>query len=828
MPTFPTLRSLLRVPRLSLAVAGTLALGIAALTATFGIVNAALFREPPFPDASRLALLYLERNPLNEEPHRERWSFGRYSLLADRQQSFTDVASYSPASLTLGGEGSSDAELLKAERVSPSYFRILGATALRGRLLVEGDNDPAVPTPVVVIGHSLWVRRFAADSAILDRTIRLNGVPLTIVGIVSPGFRGLSGDADMWVPAVMSPQLTYAEYLTTNQNFISVVGRLREDRSLSRAQNELDLLGAEINRTLPSDPDYPTERVTASAVPINEARVNPTVRRSLYVLLGAVAVLYLLACANVINLLLGRAASRRRESAVRIALGSSTLQLFFHFVREGLVLVAAGGMLGLGLAWWASEALTPPANVWAPRNFYGSLAPFDRPIFGLTELAVGLALVAVTVLLVALPPAMSAFRLDLSSGIRAGSRGIAGGTLSLRRPSARGLIVSVEAALAMLLIVAAGLLIQSFQRMRQVDVGVEPSRILTFWVIPSEARVPPELAPAFVTRLLDAAGRVPGVVSATVDGGGPLSGTARSTLYMEGQPAPPPGQAPPVLRHYVGPDHFKTMGIPVVRGRVFTSADVDGAPRVAIISETAARLFWDGQDPIGKRVWFGGGSNFDSPERSAEIIGIVGDVAYQPLDQPANYSSFYTPYQQFTYASRMVFLRTEGDPVSVVPDVRRAIASVDPELAIREVLPLAEIVSGSWARTRFDAVLFAVFAIAAMLLAASGIFAVLAYAVTLRTREFGIRIALGAESGRLVWQVLREGLAFPLVGLVLGMAASVAATRVLRSSLYEVSPLEPVVFLGTAILLLVVSALACLGPAWRATRSDPIVALRAE
>jgi putative ABC transport system permease protein len=270
------------------------------------------------------------------------------------------------------------------------------------------------------------------------------------------------------------------------------------------------------------------------------------------------------------------------------------------------------------------------------------------------------------------------------------------------------------------------------------------------------------------------------------------------------------------------------MGISLIRGRVFTTADGAGAARVTIISETAARLFWGEQDPMGKRVWFGGGSNFDSPERSAEIVGIVSDVAYQPLDQPANFSSFYTPYQQFTYASRMVFLRTVGEPVSVVPDVRRAIAAIDPELAMRDVLPMEELVSGSRARTRFDAVLFGVFAAAALLLAASGIFAVLAYAVTLRTREFGIRIALGAESGRLVRQVLREGLAFPLVGLVVGMAASVAATRVLRSSLYEVSPLEPAVFFATAVLLLLVSALACVGPALRATRSDPIAALRAE
>jgi putative ABC transport system permease protein len=283
-----------------------------------------------------------------------------------------------------------------------------------------------------------------------------------------------------------------------------------------------------------------------------------------------------------------------------------------------------------------------------------------------------------------------------------------------------------------------------------------------------------------------------------------------------------------VLRHYIAPDHFTTLGIPVLRGRVFTATDVAGAPRVTVISETAARRFWPEEDPLGKRVWFGGGSSFNSPDSSAEIVGIVGDVVYAPLDQRPNFASFYTPFAQFTYASRMVFLRTAGDPLSVVPDVRKAIAAVDPELAMRDVQPLTGIITGSWARHRFDATLFGGFGVTALLLAASGIFAVLSYAVARRTREFGIRIALGANPGRVLWHVLREGMAFPLAGLVVGVAASLAITRLLQSSLYEISPQEPRVFVGTAALLIVVAAAACLVPAWRATRADPMEALRAE
>ncbi|HSA56441.1 MAG TPA: ABC transporter permease [Gemmatimonadaceae bacterium] len=827
MPVTATLRSLRNTRGLSATVVATLAFGVAALALAFGVINAAVFREPPFHDAGRLAMLYLERNPQGEPPRRERWSFPRYELLRERQQSFERVASYSPASLTISGEH--DAELVQGERVSASYFPLLRVGPARGRLFTEAEDDPARPTPVVLLGHGLWTRRWGADSAILGRTIRLNGVTLTVIGVLPAGFTGLSGRAEVWIPRTTSPQITYAEYLTTNQNFISAVGRLRTGVSLPAAQSELELLGASINRALPSDPDFPDERVTASATTLNEARANPTVRRSLFVLLGAVVVLHLLACANVTNLLLGRAAVRQHESAVRVALGSSPRRLFRHLLGEGLVLTGAGGASGVVLAWWASGFVTPPANAWAPRNFYGSLAPFDAPAFRTTEVAFAVGIAVLTALLVAIPPALSAFRVNVAAGIKAQSRGIPGGALTLRRPSARGVLVGLEAALAMLLVVAAGLLIDSFQRMRRVDLGVRLDNVLTFWVIPSEARVPPPAAPAFVTKLLAAVARVPGVVSASVDGGAPLAGSASNVLFIEGRTPPTPGQAPPVLRHYVGPDHFATLDIPLRRGRVFTAGDGAGAPGVAVISETAARRFWPGEDPLGQRVWFSG-SGFDSPAASAEIVGIVGDVVYNPLDRRPNLASVYTPYAQFTYASRMVFARTApgSDPLAVIPAIRQSVATVDPELALQEVQPLAAIVSASWARNRFDAILFGGFGVAALVLAASGIFAVLSYGVATRTREFGVRMALGADSRRVLWDVLREGMAWPIAGLAIGLAAALGITRLLQSSLYETSPQEPHVLVGTAALLVIVAAAACLVPSWRATRVDAMEALRAE
>ncbi|HEU4994103.1 MAG TPA: ABC transporter permease [Gemmatimonadaceae bacterium] len=832
--TYPAvLRSLARSRGMAAAVVLTLAVGVAALTLTFGVVHAALWRQPSFRDAERLAVMFLVRNPQGEPQRRERWSFQRLSMLHAQQRSFERTANFSANSVTLTGGGDSDAELIRGESTAAAYFQVLGAAPSQGRVYTADEDNPSAPAAVVVISHSLWRRRWpdAADAtAVLGNAIRLNGATLTIIGVMPDGFRGISGQAEFWVPATLTAQLTYADYVRTNQNFISVVGRLKEGVSLADANAELAVLGATINRAQPSDPRQPDERVTATAVSLNEIRADRSVRRSLRVLMTAVVLLHLLACANVVNLLLGRAAARRHESAVRTALGSSSRRLFVFMMTDGLVLGTVGSLLGVWSAWWLSSMVTPPANVWAPRNFYGTIAPFDTPAFGAVALGFGLALAALTTMLIAIPPALSAFRGDILSGIKAGARGLASHSFSLRRPSARGLIVSIESALAILLVVAAGLLIDSYQRMRRTELGlgVDPGRVLTFWVIPSEVKVPVAAAPRFVARLLEAIERAPGVEAATVDGGGPLSGTASALLYIAGRPAPAPGQAPPVLRHYVAPTHFSTLGIPVIRGRVFTTSDVHGAPRVAVISQSAAKRFWPDEDALGKRVWFSGGSSFNSPDSSAEIVGIVGDVVYAPLDQRPNAASFYTPFAQFTYASRMVFVRAAGNAMALVPDVRRAITSVDPDVSMRDVQPLSQIVGSSWARNRFDAFLFGGFGAGAIVLAASGIFAVLAYAVATRTREFGIRIALGASAPRVVQLVLKEGLAFPLMGMAVGVAASFAVTRLLRSSLYEVSPMEPRVFALTIALLVASSVTACIVPALRAARSDPTEALRAD
>lgn len=829
MPLRYLLRSLARTPGLSLAVIAMLGAGIGALTATFGLVDAALFRPPPFADAGRLAIAYVTRaRGTGGGESRERWSLPRIRMLREQSTTLALVANYSRNEVVL--TGSNDPEPVAVEIVSPEYFATLGVAPLHGRGFAQEEDGVAGggAHPVVLLGHELWRRRFAADPQLVGTPIGVNGVALTVVGVLPPGFRGLTDRAELWVPTAMAPVLTYAEYLTTNQGFISAVVRLRPEVDYQRVRSELAVIGGKIGAALPPEDADSAERIGATVVPLNEARSDPGTRRSVLLLLGAVALLHLLAAANVTSLLLGQVAARRRELAVRAALGGGPRRLFGHLFGEVAVLVVLGGALGLGLAWAASRVLSVPSDLFGPRNFYGSLAAFDAPAFGRRVVAFAAAVTLLSALVVAWVAAAAALSRRLLEGLHEGGRSLARGAATLKRLTLRGGIVAAEAALAVLLLVGGGLMIQSFVRMRTTRLGIEPDRVLTFTLRPGELRVPPAAAPAFLTRVLDAIQLVPGVEAATVDGCAPLSTVcANTTLHVVGRESPP-GQEPSVLRHYVAPAHFQVLGIPLLEGRSFTPQDDTAHSRVVIVNQSAARRFWPEGGALGRRVWFGSGTGFSSPDSTAEIVGIVGDVAYQPLDQRPFQPDFYTPYTQFTYASRMVLVRTAGDPAGVVNAIRAVVRSVDPDLVLFEVQTLRERLGGSWAKHRFDAFLLGGFAAVALLLAASGIYGVVGYAVSQRTREMGIRLALGATPGGVLRLVVREGMALPLVGMALGAAAALALTRVLRASLYGVTPTDPGVFAATLGLMLLVAALACLVPGRRATRADPLEALRAE
>ena len=818
-------RSIRRAPGYSAAIAGMLAIGTAVLVTTFTLTDSALFRPPPFPAVDRLVMLYNIRSAPREPASRLRWSFPTIRLLRRLSTGLATTANYSPTLVTLTYEG--EPEAVPGEVTSTDYFALLGAAPVLGRTFLPEEDSVPGSHPVVILGHGLWRRRFGGDSGIVGRAVRINGEQLTVVGVLSAGFQGLSGAAELWIPAAMAPRLTYPDYLVSGQHFISVVARLSPGVTLAAARDRLRTIGDRIASELPDSEGDPAASMRTTAVSLNSARVSAVTRRSLTLLLSGAVLLHLLASANVINLMLGRAVARRREAAILVAIGGSTWRRLRHLGAEGVLLAIPGCLAGVWIASMVAPRLDIPPDAWGPRSLYGSLSPFAEPEFGPRSLLFGAALTIVTAVLVSWAPAIALVRPQVAADLKDGG-GLARNAATLRRVSLRGVLVAVEAALAMLLLMAGGLMIESFRRMRSTDLGVRAEGVLTFWVRPSESRIPTDQAPEFVHRLLAAIAAVPGVEAATVDGGAPVSGSARSTLIIASRPPLTPADAPPVLRHYVGPDHFKVLGVPLLRGRVFNSGDVAGRARVAIISQTAARRFWPGQDPIGQRIWFGGGSNFDRPERSAEIVGIVGDVVYQPLDAADNRAEFYTPYQQFTYAARVVMVRTVGDPLAVVGSIRRAVTQVDPDLPLVEVETLQQRIGNSWARQRFDSTIFGAFAAVALLLAAAGIYAVVAFAVGQRTHEMGIRMALGAQPRSLLRLVIGEGMVFPVAGLLLGGVGSLGVARLLRGSLYQISPGDPRVLLFALLLLLVVAGLACYVPARRATSVDPARALRTD
>lgn len=816
------LRALLRPS--SLAIIAMLAVSVGVMTSAFGIAWAALWRPLPFAGADRLVMLYTTHVEGAESRREERWSYPRLQLLRRTATSFAGVAAYTGTEVSL--TGSDDTEAIRGEFVSPSYFSILGVQPSAGRAFTAQEDDPSVSAPVAMIGHELWQRRFGSSGDVVGKTIGINGVTHDIIGVMPAGFRGLTDRAQLWLPSAMAPRLTYPEYLTTEQDFISVVARLAAGTTVTEATRELETSVPRLYAQIPGE--EPNDTPSGVAREINTARVPPSVRPAVLLLLGAVALLHLLACANVTSLLMGHALARRAEWAVRTALGCTPRALFLAHYRAAALPVLIGGIIGAVLAARFASVVQTPLDVWGARNFYGALSAFATPAFSWVTVAFGALLSIVSAAAVAFLPSLSAVQAAMHDTLHSGARGASTQGTSLRRPSARAFIVAAEVALAVMLCVAGGLMIDSFNRMRQVALGVDVDGVLTFLIRPPDARVPPELAPAYVDRMLHAITAIPGVSSATVDGGAPVSGTARSTLFIAGREVANPDNAPRILRHYVAPAHFITLGIPLVRGRSFTAEDRAGRPGVTVISESAARRFWPGEDPLGQRVWFGGGSAFDSPERSVEVIGIVKDVMYEPLDQGPNQSSFYTPYAQFTYGWRQYFVRTAGDPLAYVTSIRQAVHAVDPDTPVTELQTLQALVGSSWSRQRFDAVFYGGFALLALGLAISGIYAVVSFAVAQRTREMGIRLALGARPGMVVRLVVREGVLFPMVGLAVGVGLALAAGGVLRGMLYEVAPTDARVVGGTAALIVLAAVAACLVPGWRATRVDPGITMRAE
>ncbi|MEO8453017.1 MAG: ABC transporter permease, partial [Gemmatimonadota bacterium] len=530
----------------------TIALATGAAIAIASIAYAALLRPLPFPASNRLAMLYITASEPGRAVYNQRWSFGRFQLLRRMQTSFVEVASFGPQSLNM--QGADQSERITGESVSAPYFRTLGVSPLIGRTFAADEDSIPGARPVAVLGYDLWRRRFGGDSAVVGRAVRVEGLELTVIGIMPPGFGGLTGRAELWTTKAMAPLLSYREHLTTNQNFISVVARLRPPATFETARAEMDVLGRRIQAALPSDRDEPTT-FAATAVPVGQARVDPANREVVLILLAAAALLLLIAAANLASLQLGRAIDRRREIAVRLALGATRGRLVQQLLTESTILGLIGTLGGLGLSSALSAWLVAPGRTIGVRGYYGQIAEFattrldGRVVLFALVLAIGLPL------LFGLVPALRATKLDLTVDLRGRQ---AGGSRS--RLALQSALVVTEVALALILSIGASLLVKSLVWIQHVDRGFEAANLLTFRIQPSDVRYPAPVAPAVIEQVLARVSAVPGVVSASVDAAAPFEGPANSTLYIVGRPEPSPGRAPEITRHYVGPDHFKTLG----------------------------------------------------------------------------------------------------------------------------------------------------------------------------------------------------------------------------------------------------------------------------
>ncbi len=828
-----SLRSIRRTPISSFAAILTLALGIATATTVFAFVDAALLRPPPFPDSDRLAILNITRSEGGQLWTKERWSWPRFRLLEQSVSSFSALATVSNAVLTIADDGS--AQPLPAEIVSSRYFEVMRQSMSLGAGFSGSEDNPATSSPLLILGHATWQQRFGGSSSVVGSTVSVNGVSLTVAGVAAPYFTGISGQALAWIPAGMAPRVTYVDYQVTNQNFITVIGRLKDRVSLESGVAELNVVGEQIQERQPSELGTPDDRLAATAVSLNAARINPGIARGLMMLSVAVAMLLLVACANVATILLGRATERRREIAIRLAVGASRSRLIRQLVTESSVLAFAAGVLGLTLAYAGVKSVTLPSALAGSGNFYGALGAFADAAIDWRMLAFTLLVTAGTVLLFGITPALQSANADVVQDIKSDH--------SLRRRHVNrsflsriphfllgqdGLIAA-QVAMSVVLLSVCGLLLASFSRLINSSPGFRSDGLLTFMIRPSEVLYPAEAAPDLLDRVIESVERVPGVVAASVDGCAPMSVVcANATMHVVGKPFSSEADAPAVLRHYVGPSHFAVLGVPLIRGRVISRNDRAGTPHVVVINQTAAERFWPRENPIGKRIWWDGAPQFGSPDSSAEIVGIVGDVAYQPMNERPVQPDFFTPYTQFTYATRMVLVRTTGEPLARVAALRQAVHNVDPSLALFDVMSMDQRAALSWAPQRFQTILLTVIAAIALLFAVSGVFAVTSSDVASRRREIGTRMALGATRSHIIFTAMSRTLRIGSVGLAAGVAAAIVVNQLIRSMLYDTSVLDPRVYAAVLLTLVVSLLLATFVPVRRAASVDPVEVLRGD
>jgi predicted permease len=802
------IRSLLKRPGFTAIAVITLALGIGANTAIFSVVNAVLLRPLPYADAKRLMVPWGSRG---DTQHNTVVSYPDFVDWQTRTQTFEYLAAYN-SSGTLLREGDAEPELITGAAVSADLFPLLKVVPILGHPFTRADDQPNAPT-AIVLGYGLWQRRFNADPNIVGRQIRIGSTSAIVTGVLPEGFRF---PAQASKTEFLRPLASTLGDRTQRRNSYSlrVVARLKPGVSAAAAESEMRTIGVQLEQ------QYPDEgfRLGGRLISLHD-EITWGSRTPLLVLLGVVGFVLLIACANVANLLLARAAARQREMAIRAALGAGRLRVVRQLLTESLLLSFIGGTLGLLVAWWGVHFLlaTGPLNISGLKD-----VGLDPSVLGFTAV-----ISVLTGVIFGLAPALQASRADLQDALKEGGRNAGGGTA---RNRVRALLVVVEVALSLVLLVGAGLLGKSFLLLSEVSPGFEPEHVLSTDLSLARSKYPqPEQQQAGFAEIVRQAAGIPGVEAAAVIHPLPLSGDSNAnTFLIAGRPALRPEDKPISNHRTISPDYFRALQITLSRGRPFDERDNQHAPPVIIVNETFARRYFAGTEALGQRIIIEGerGDNGQPPPR--EIIGIVGDVRHESLDTESG-PEYYVPYTQAPEAFMSLVVRSSADnPGSLAASLREAIKQTDKDQYVAAIQPMTKLIAESVARRRFNTLLTGLFAVVALLLASVGIFGVLNYSVAQRTQEIGLRVALGAQTRDVLRLVLGPGVRLILFGLALGLAASLALTRVLAGMLFGVTPTDPLTFVAVSLLLASVALLACYIPARRATKVDPMIALRYE
>jgi predicted permease len=808
------LRVLASQPAFAAVAVASLALGIGANTAIFSVTNALLLRPLPYDDADRIAILWQRSPGLGVQ--QDWFSTGQYLDIRADNQVFTDVAATIGASFNLTGNGVP--ERIDGARVSASLFTLFGAKAAAGRVFTADDDTPGKP-PVVILSNGFWKRRFGSDPSVVGTSLTLNGNTCTIVGVMAadfvfnkeimPAVNGIQ-NVDLLLPLPL-PETARAN--RGGEDF-NIFAKLRPGVTIEKAQSDMSVLAGRMKRDYPQN--YPPNGgLTISVVPLINQVVGD-VRLALYVLLGAVGLVLLIACGNVANLLLSRGAVRAKEMAIRAAVGASRERIVRQLLTEAVLLSALGGILGLLLAVAAVNVLGQFGSARIPR--------LDEIAIDGRVLAFTFGISLFTGIVFGLVPALRASRLDLNDVLREGGRsGVGTSAFGLGHQQLRKLLISAEIALSLVLLIGAGLLIRSYQRITSANPGFDPQNVLSFRVaLPGFKYKSPDEVIAFYKRLEDRLAALPGVQHVGSNYLLPLSSVALAwePITVDGYVPKAAGEDLIIASSgYVNPDYFKAMGMPLLEGRYFDDRDVRGAPDVAIVDDKLAERFWPNEDPIGKRMRRGD----QGPWRT--VIGVVADTKEYEVDGEPPITAFY-PNRQLGVGTRYIVVKTRSDPTALVSAVTREVQAVDADLPVYDIASMEERLLDSLARRRFSMLLLVVFAGCASLLAAIGIYGVVSFWVSQRTRELGIRAALGARQTDIMQLVMRQVVVLVAIGITVGLAAAFGLTRVMASLLFGVSATDAVTYVLLAVMLGIVALVATWVPARRAAGVPPIIALR--